>query len=178
MRKAVFLDRDGTLIDNGGYLATPDGVQFYEGVEKALLDWEKAEYLRIVITNQSGVARGFHTSRDVEAIHHRMSEILSRSNASIDAYYFCPHHPDFDKNSACRKPAPGMFHQAIEEWSIDPSLSWAVGDTPRDLLAPYSLGMKTALVRTGQGERIAPEILPPFTEIFEGFVSLTERLLL
>lgn len=177
MRPAVFLDRDGTLIDNQGYLDDPDGVVFFPGVAEALRAWEEAGFLRLVVTNQSGVARGWHSMEDVLAVHDRMTEMLAAEGASLDGFYFCPDHPDQEPPSERRKPAPGMFLEAISDHGVDPSRSFAVGDMPRDLNPAHGLGASCALVLTGRGARVPRDRLPHGTEVHSDFAAFTAAVL-
>lgn len=167
------MDRDGTLIENSGYLSDPDGVHFFPGVAEALLAWERAGYLRLVVTNQSGVARGWHTMEDVHAIHRRMAEELAVAGASLDGFYTCPDHPHQEPPSPNRKPRPGMYRQAIREHSVDPASSWAVGDMARDLIPAHGLGVSCALVLTGRGQEVPSDRLPAGTGVHADFAAFT-----
>ena len=151
--KAVFLDRDNTLIEDTGYLADPEGVRLLPGVELALKSLEQAGYYLVVVTNQSGIARGLLTEDALEAIHERMVESLARKGAHIDEIYYCPYHADgtvaqYAVDSDLRKPNPGMLLQAAEDLDVDLSASWMVGDSPRDIEAGQRAGCRTIRIRT------------------------------
>ncbi len=163
-RPAVFLDRDGTLIDELGYLADPDGVKLYPGAARAAKRLSDAGFLVILITNQSGVARGFFSEDDLAHVHQRLAEDLARDGARLDGIYYCPHHPEageapYRRACDCRKPLPGMVTNAAAEHGIDLSRSWMVGDAARDLLAGKAAGLSgLVLVRTGKGAATETEL--------------------
>lgn len=151
-RPAVFLDRDGTLIDGLGYLGDPDGVVPLPGVRRALEDLGEKGWLRIVVTNQSGVARGYFTEDAYHAVEERVAELLP----GIDASYACFHLPEGDVPPwnvvcSCRKPLPGMLRSAARLHDIDLAGSVLVGDDLRDLQAAVAAGVRPVLVRTGKG---------------------------
>ncbi len=152
--QAIFLDRDGTLNEDPGYLGDPDKVKLYPGVGSSLFRL-KAEFnfKLIVISNQSGVARGLITAGDVEKVNRKINELLEKDNVQIDAFYFCPHHPDFSspEESECRKPSPQMIYKAAKEHNIDLSKSYFVGDAVSDIECGMNAGLKTILVKTGRG---------------------------
>jgi len=146
--KAVFIDRDGTLIEDPGYLRDPAGVRLLPGVSEAIRSLRQAGYRVVVVTNQSGVARGFLTERTLEAIHTELRRQLAEHGAALDGLYYCPYHPDgrvegYAVESDLRKPAPGMLFQAARELDIDLSNSWMVGDSPVDIQAGRSAGCRT-----------------------------------
>ena len=154
MRPAVFLDRDGTLIEGEGYLGDPEGVRPIAGVRAALRTMAERGWLRIVVTNQSGVARGFFTPEDYAAV----TRAVDATVGPLDAYYACFHLPDgvvapWNVACECRKPSPGMIEQAAEEHGVDLSRSVLVGDDLRDLEAARAAGVEPILVRTGKGPR-------------------------
>lgn len=154
MVKAVFLDRDGTLNHDPGYLGNPEDVQLLEGVVEALsILKNELGFVLIVISNQSGIARGFISKENVDAVNNRIAEILSESGISIDKFYYCPHHPEFSSEveSRCRKPSPEMVLKAIDEFSIDISRSYFIGDSKVDIECGINAGVKTILVQTGYG---------------------------
>src|SRR4030042_6704839 len=114
---AVFLERDGTINIDPGYLGDPEKVELYEGVPQGLRELKKRGCFKIVvISNQSGISRGLIKEDDVIAVNKRINELLKLENTSIDAFYFCPYHPDFDspEKCECRKPSPRMIFQAVE----------------------------------------------------------------
>jgi len=149
--KAIFLDRDDTLIDDPGYINDPDQVILLDGVPEALTELKKMGYLLVIVSNQSGVARGIVTENVLAKIHKRLESLLAAQNVFLDKIYYCPYHPEgvvqkYRKESNLRKPNPGMLTQAAEELDIDLTQSWAVGDSLRDVTAGFAVGCKTILV--------------------------------
>jgi D-glycero-D-manno-heptose 1,7-bisphosphate phosphatase len=154
---AVFVDRDGTIIEDVGYLSDPGRIRFIEGAEETIRRLRGAGFKVICVSNQSGVARGFFTEQKVREIHERLQALLRAGGAELDAIYYCPHHPDFGndfyrKVCECRKPAIGMLKQAEAEHAIDMGKSFLVGDSPADILAGKEAGVKTILVKSGREE--------------------------
>ena len=150
-RPAVLLDRDGTILVEKDYLADPADAELIPGAGEALRRLQDAGYALVVVTNQSGIARGMYGEAEYRAVDARMRELLAAHGVAIDASYHCPHHPDFTGPCDCRKPAPGLFTRAIEELGLDPERSWLVGDRLRDIDAAAGLGARGILVRTGYG---------------------------
>jgi D-glycero-D-manno-heptose 1,7-bisphosphate phosphatase len=148
-RPAVFLDRDGTLIDDCGYLSDPAKVRLLPGAAEALIVLEQAGYLRIVVTNQSGIGRGLYPASAFQATQRELERQLAEAGASIDATYCCPHAPD--AGCPCRKPGTALHREAIAVHDVDIARSWCVGDQLRDLEPASELGCQALLVRTGQG---------------------------
>ncbi|OGU56572.1 MAG: hypothetical protein A2V66_14375 [Ignavibacteria bacterium RBG_13_36_8] len=147
---AVFLDRDGTINIDPGYLGDPEKVELYEGVPQGLRELKKRGCFKIVvISNQSGISRGLIKEDDVIAVNKRINELLKLENTSIDAFYFCPYHPDFDspEKCECRKPSPRMIFQAVEDLDIDLSKSYIIGDSVSDIECGLNAGIKTILVK-------------------------------
>ena len=157
MEKAFLLDRDGTINVDTDYLMSPEQVVLLDGVGEAIYRLRMAGYLAIVISNQSGVARGYGTEQDVIAVNNRINELLSEYNTKIDEFYYCPHHPEakvekYRKDCQCRKPKIGLFEQAIRDYRLDPSQCVAVGDRERDVKNVDKLGVvKSAVI--GKGEK-------------------------
>ncbi|HLG17363.1 MAG TPA: D-glycero-beta-D-manno-heptose 1,7-bisphosphate 7-phosphatase [Blastocatellia bacterium] len=167
MTRAVFIDRDGTLNEDVGYVSTPDDLVIYPWASEAVRKINEAGMKAVVITNQSGIARGLYSERTLVCIHERMIEELAREGARIDAVYYCPHHPDFGgsayrRDCECRKPKPGMLRAAAREHGIDLARSYVIGDKSCDINAAASAGARGVLVRTGYGrETIArPDLWP------------------
>ncbi|HSW01772.1 MAG TPA: HAD family hydrolase [Sedimentisphaerales bacterium] len=159
---AVFFDRDGTLINDPGYLNHPDQVQLLEGAAEALRELHGLGYKTVVASNQSGVARGIVTEQMLEKIHERLRELLAAKGATLDRIYYCPYHPDgvveqYRKDSDLRKPKPGMLLAAAREMEIDLAKSWMIGDAERDIEAGRSAGCRTILVSTARSEYGYPE---------------------
>jgi len=150
-QKAVFFDRDDTLISDSGYMQRPEQVNLLPGVPETLIQLKKMGYLLVVVTNQSGIARGFLTEDDLEKIHQEFKRQLAAEDAVIDGLYYCPYHPDgnvkdFSIESNLRKPNAGMFFQAEEDLDIDLTQSWMIGDSYRDIQAGKAAGCHTILV--------------------------------
>lgn len=157
-RAAVFLDRDGTLNEEVDFLTDPDELVLVPGAGAAVRALNDAGLAAVVVTNQSGIARGLLDEAGLARIHARLAELLAAQGARIDAWYFCPHHPDegappYRGPCECRKPAPGMLVRAARELGLDLRRSWVVGDSLRDLEAGAALGVPGVLVATGKGER-------------------------
>ncbi len=149
--KAVFLDRDDTLIVDPGYISDPDQVRLIDGVASALNQFRNMGYRLVVISNQSAVARGLITEKQLGHIHARLKELLGRQGAYLDGIYYCPHHPEgsvpeYRKDSDDRKPGPGMLLTSAQELDIDLSQSWMIGDSARDIHAGRAAGCRTILV--------------------------------
>lgn len=143
---AVFLDRDGTLIEDTGYIKDPSSVRLLPTVAEALRRFEAAGFLRIVITNQSGIARGLLDENDVRKVERRLVSLLAQSGASVNATYLCPH---FESGCLCRKPLPGLILTAAAEHAIDLSRSVMIGDRSIDIEAGHAAGIPAVLVTTG-----------------------------
>ena len=154
---ALFLDRDGVLIEEVDYLARPEQVRLIPGSAAAVRRVNDAGWKVVVVSNQSGVARGLFPESALSEIHRAISaQLLAEAGAMIDAFYYCPHHPTegigaYRIDCDCRKPKPGMLLRAAAELGIDTSKSWMVGDRLTDLRAGASAGCRTILVRTGYG---------------------------
>ncbi len=149
--KAVFLDRDDTLIEDPGYISDPDQVKLLDGIGKSLSKLRQMGYKLIVVSNQSAVARGIVSEKALGEIHERLEELLAHDGVKIDKIYYCPFHPDgsipkYRKESDWRKPKPGMLLAAAEELDIDLSDSWVVGNSQRDIHAGLTAGCKTILI--------------------------------
>jgi len=156
LRPAIFLDRDGVVIEGVHYLASPSQVRLIPGAAEAIASLNRAGWPVVIVTNQSGVARGLFDSEAVHAVHRHISNLLVEHHARIEEYYFCPHLetaevPEYRLDCECRKPKPGMLHQAAAELSLDLAKSWMIGDRESDLQAGAAAGARTILVRTGFG---------------------------
>ena len=165
MRGAVFLDRDGTLIEERGYLDRLDLLTVFPWTPDALRLLNRAGFATVVVTNQSAIGRGIVDEPFLASVHDALDAQLAMGNAKIDRYYFCPHHPEaaleaYRHACRCRKPGPGMIEQACRELNIDPKRSVMVGDRWLDVATGQAAGTQTVLVRTGHGaheEAHAPE---------------------
>ena len=145
MKKAIFLDRDGVINKDLGYVHSIDKFIFNNGVFKALRIFQEMRFLIIIITNQSGIARGYFSENDYEILTKDYLEILLENKIKITACYHCPHHPEFSEyplnNCDCRKPKSGLFIKAINDFNIDIKKSIAIGDNLRDLKPAHHLGI-------------------------------------
>jgi len=154
--KAVFLDRDGTINEEVGFIDDPEKLKLIPKAGEALKKLKDAGFLLVVVTNQSGIARGYITEEKLKEVHRRLRKLLSSYGVVLDGIYYCPHHPEglppYRENCPCRKPAPGMILKAKEELGINISSSFVVGDKPEDIELGKKLGMKTVLVLTGFGK--------------------------
>jgi D-glycero-D-manno-heptose 1,7-bisphosphate phosphatase len=153
---AVFLDRDGTLIEEVGYLDRPERVMLYPYSAEAIMAFNRAGLQVVMVTNQSGVARGFFTEAVVQEVHAHIARLLANRGARIDAYYYCPHHPDgkvaaYARVCDCRKPGRGLVDRAARELGVDPRRSFTIGDRWLDIALARTIGARGVLVRTGYG---------------------------
>jgi histidinol-phosphate phosphatase family protein len=141
-RPVAFLDRDGTVIDDAHYLADPAGVRLVDGAAAAIARARAAGMAVVIVTNQSGIARGRITPAQYEAVRARLDALLRAAGTCVDATYHCPHHPDVGGACDCRKPAPGLYRQAIAELELDATRTAFVGDRWSDLaVAPAFNGL-------------------------------------
>ncbi len=145
-RRAVFLDRDGTIIEDVGYLRNPDDARLLPGAAEAIKRLNEHGFLVIVATNQSGIARGIISRNDYQQTEQRVDALLQASGAHLDAHYFCPHLPELTGPCDCRKPGVLLYRQASEQFDIDLPGSWWVGDRVRDVLPAESFGGRGILV--------------------------------
>lgn len=148
MQKAIFFDRDGTLIKDVHYLSSQDQVEILPGIINFCLDLQKKGYLLFVVTNQSGVARGFFDEQFVQKIHLYLDSIFKKSGINFKKFYYCPHHKEakilkYKKECECRKPNPGMILKAAKEFDIDLSQSLMFGDKELDIKAGQAAGCKS-----------------------------------
>lgn len=184
-QKCIFLDRDGTLNKHIGFLRQPDQMQLEEHAAEAVKRINESEYLAIVISNQPVVARGECSFETLEAIHNRLYTLLGREGAYLDGLYYCPHHPhsgyagevkELKFDCSCRKPKTGMIEKAVEEYNIDLTNSWMIGDTTMDIQTGKNAGIKTALVLTGEAGKDAKyQVTSDIVE--EDLLKCVERIL-
>jgi D-glycero-D-manno-heptose 1,7-bisphosphate phosphatase len=163
-RSAVFLDRDGTLLEEAGYLDRLERLVFFPYAIDAVRLLNRAGFPVVVVTNQAGIARGIFKESFVAAAHQHISDRLAAAGARVDAFYYCPHHPEavveeFRQVCDCRKPQPGMLTRAAADLDLALDRSFVVGDRWHDLEAGQRVGARTLLVRTGYGrtEEAAPQ---------------------
>ena len=166
MTAAVFLDRDGTLIEEVGYLDRKERVDLYPWSIDAIRVLNRAGFRVVLVSNQSGVARGFFSEEIVSDVHRHIAGLLDAGGARIDAYYYCPHHPDgkvkdYAVACDCRKPARGMVDRAVRELAVDPARSVVVGDRWLDVELARAVGARGVLVRTGYGVTEEAKPRPP-----------------
>jgi D-glycero-D-manno-heptose 1,7-bisphosphate phosphatase len=176
-RPAVFLDRDGTIIHDAEYVRDPKDVELLPGAARAIARLNGQRLPVIVVTNQSGIARGLLTHDDYGVVHARLDAMLAAEGAHIDASYFCPHHPDFSGPCDCRKPATLLYRQAAAEHAIDLTRSTFVGDRWRDVAPALELGGRGILIA---GRSTPPEDLqraPSEVEVVSSLEDAVERLL-
>jgi D-glycero-D-manno-heptose 1,7-bisphosphate phosphatase len=165
MKKAVFLDRDGTLIQDRGYICDFSEVGFYPFAADAVRALNSAGYLVIVVSNQSAVARGICSEEQVVQLHRLLQAHFKKLGAEITAFYHCPFLADgqvaaYRRESPLRKPAPGMLLQAARDFDLDLGCSFIVGDKADDIEAGRRAGCRTLLVRTGQGRESEARLIP------------------
>lgn len=154
MKRAVFFDRDGVLNEEVGYLHKIEEFRWIEGARDAIKLCNDRDILVIVVTNQSGIARGLYTAHDVDVLHGFMQESLAEVDAHIDAFYYCPHHPDgiiegLNVECGCRKPKPGMILGACKSFDIDPTHAILFGDTVRDIEAAAAAKLRAGIFFSG-----------------------------
>jgi len=171
LNKALFLDRDGVLIEYVPYLSHPHQVKISPGAPEALKKWQEAGYLLIVITNQSGVRRGYFTMRDVEAVHKYLCQEYERFGVKFQDILICPHHPS--DHCKCRKPSPYLVLEAAQRHLIEVSQSFLMGDAASDLECAIRAGCQPVLILTGRGQSTAqmltnyPTQIPIFSKLME-----------
>lgn len=152
MNKAAFFDRDGTINVNTGHLYEPEKLVFVQGAPELIRSYNEHGYLVIVVTNQAGIAKGYYTEAQMHELHKVMNERLREEHgAHIDAFYFCPHHPDFTGECDCRKPKTGMLKRAIQEWNIDPTQSIMFGDKEHDVECARNMGIEGRFIQQELG---------------------------
>ncbi len=164
MKPCFFLDRDGVITEEVNFLSSPEELRLIPGSAEAVARLNRAGIPVVVVTNQSGVARGFFPEERVGEIHRELDRLLAREGAHVDRYYYCPHHPHQGKGKYkidCpnRKPRPGMLLSAAREMNLDLEKSFLVGDRLSDLQAGDAAGCKVVLVRTGYGSMVTVDDL-------------------
>lgn len=180
-KRAVFLDRDGTINVEVQYLSRVEDFRLIPGVPYALQRLRDAGFLLVVVTNQSGVGRGLYDEAALQAVHDKMHHELLSFGITIEACYFCPHHPehavgDYGIECSCRKPLPGMLQQAALDLDIDLSRSYMVGDKLSDIEAGLNAGCKSLMVKTGYGAAEALR-LPAGVRAYEDLQEAAEAIL-
>lgn len=173
LKAAVFLDRDGTINEQMGYINHSCRFQLLPGAAKAIKRLNDAGIPVVVISNQSGLARGYFPEELLVTVHEKMTRLLAEEGAHVDGIYYCPHHPEakeerFRATCNCRKPKPGLVLQAAEEMNLDPKRSYVVGDRWSDIKTAANCGARSILVRTGYG-RGDEQYIGPHQEIQPDF---------
>lgn len=180
MKRAVFLDRDGTINIEKEYIYLAHDFEFIPGVQEAVRLINQAGIMVIVVTNQSGVARGYYTEDDVENLHRHIALELENSGAHVDAWLYCPHHPSGRGSYAlpcdCRKPLPGMLKEAARRYDIDLENSTMIGDKLADIEAGLAAGCRTILVRTGYGA-YEEQYVGPQTVVCDDLLTAVKQML-
>jgi D-glycero-D-manno-heptose 1,7-bisphosphate phosphatase len=177
-RRAVFLDRDGTLIEEVPYLHDPELVRLAPDAPAALRELASAGFALVVVTNQAGVARGYYGEDAVERVHRRLHELLAAGGVALDGVWFCPHHPDgavadLARDCRCRKPGPGMLEAAAAELGVDLGASYLVGNNRGDVGAARAAGATPLFVTTGQAAgRPPPEGVLSFGSLTEAAAAI------
>lgn len=146
LRRAVFLDRDGTLVEDPGYLHDPAAVRLLPGVARGLADLDAAGLALVLVSNQSGIARGLFRPEAFTAVNRRLAELLGAGGPRFAGIYHCPHHPDFGGPCDCRKPAVRLFRQAAADLGLDLARSWFVGNRASDVEPAATLGGRGILI--------------------------------
>lgn len=154
MNKAIFIDKDGTLIEDIPYNVDPARIRFADGATDGLRKLKDRGYLLIMVSNQSGIAHGYFAEDALQKLKDELQRILTVSGIPFDAFFFCPHHPDgkvkaYSRICECRKPKPGMLLNAAQRFDIDPAASWMIGDILNDVEAGNQAGCKTILIDNG-----------------------------
>lgn len=160
MKPYVFLDRDGTVIVERNYLASVDGLELLPGALEGLRELQQAGYGLVIITNQSGIGRGFLTPGTLAAIHTELNRQLAEGGITLDAIYFCPHTPA--DQCDCRKPKPKLVLEAARDLDIDLARSFMIGDKPADIDLANNAGLRAILVRTGYGREYESSVAADF----------------
>jgi D-glycero-D-manno-heptose 1,7-bisphosphate phosphatase len=178
LKKAVFVDRDGTLNVEKNYLYRVEDFEFIPGVLEAIRRLRDSGFLVIVVTNQSGVARGYFTLAEVDALHRHIQNELKKSGTCIDGFYVCPHHPtegvgEYRRECDCRKGEPGLLLRAAAEHHIDLLGSYMIGDKVADVEAGERAGCKPLLVMTGYGGAEVQKLAGKQVRCFTDFVAAT-----
>ncbi len=163
IRPAVFLDRDGVVVEEVGHINRIEQLRLIPGSAEAIRQFNGARVPVVVVTNQSVVARGGCTEAEVQAIHDVLHALVQEQDSRIDGIYYCPHHPAGEVEAyrvacACRKPNPGLFQKAAQEFGIDITRSIIIGDKLSDLEAGWAIGCRTVLVLTGYGRQTAAQL--------------------
>ncbi len=159
LKRAIFLDRDGTINKEVDHLSNPEEFELLAGAAETIAYWNSHGWVVVLVTNQAGIGRGMYTARELDAIHAKMNACLAERGARLDAIYFCPHHPD--DQCECRKPKTLLFERAAKDLGIDLRRSYLIGDKRSDIIPAFQLGAKAILVKTGYGEKESHQLGDP-----------------
>jgi len=156
MRPAIFFDRDGTLNQEVGYAGRPEDFHIFPFAAEAVRRARAAGFAAVVVTNQAGVARGYYQESAIAVLHALLRDHLTAAGTALDGIYYCPHHPNgtvapYAGVCVCRKPGPGMLHQAAADLALDLARSWVIGDRDVDVDLAHAVGARAVLIRTGYG---------------------------
>ena len=146
MNRCIFLDRDGTIIKDVPYVHKAEHLEFLPGALEELAKLQQAGFHLIVITNQAGIARGYYKREHMDVFHNELERRAKQSGVTFEAFYHCPHHPDFTGVCLCRKPLPGMLHQAHKDFGMDLKQSIVIGNNESDIIAGKAVGATTFLI--------------------------------
>lgn len=174
MARLVLIDRDGTINVEKHYLSSPDQLELFPQSAEAIKLLRNAGFKVVIVTNQSGIGRGYFNLDKLSEIHNRLENLLKENNTEIDAIYFCPHLPE--DNCKCRKPLPGMAIQAAKDFNANLSESFVIGDNIADIELGKNINATTILVRTGYGQKIASEVSPDYVveNLYEAALLIRE----
>ena len=165
-KPALFLDRDGVINIEKNYLHKVEEFEFIDGIFELCKKYQDLGYLIIVVTNQSGIARGYYSEEDFSLLTRWMTDVFDRENIHITAVYHCPHHPDISGTCSCRKPEPGMLLEAAQKYNIDLENSLLVGDSERDIIAAHRAGVnETYLFTATTAKSEATKIIKSLSEL-------------
>ncbi|MGE3724682.1 MAG: D-glycero-beta-D-manno-heptose 1,7-bisphosphate 7-phosphatase [Candidatus Sericytochromatia bacterium] len=184
-KPAVFLDRDGTINQEVGYIRDLDNLTLIPGAAEAIRQLNQMGIPVVVVTNQSGVARGYYPESWMEQLHGRLKTLLAAEGAQLDGVYYCPHLPDgevpeYSFDCDCRKPEPGMLEQAAKDLNLDLSHSFMIGDKATDIDVGLRVGCKTILLRSGYGEQVLKgeyQHIPQSDYVFDSLIESYEQIL-
>lgn len=177
LRRAVFLDRDGTLNKDVGYVHRKEDWQWLPGVAEALKRLRAVGYVLVVVSNQSGIARGMYDREALRLLEEWVNAELSAKNAAIDAWYYCPHLPEITGHCECRKPEPGLLLQAARDLELDLANSWMIGDRVRDVQAGIAAGCQSILLHPEGSDNSDDDDVPDGVAVVPHLPAATVRIL-
>ena len=177
LRRAVFLDRDGTLNKDVGYVHRKEDWQWLPGVAEALKRLRAVGYVLVVVSNQSGIARGMYDREALRLLEECVNAELSAKNAAIDAWYYCPHLPEITGHCECRKPEPGLLLQAARDLELDLANSWMIGDRVRDVQAGIAAGCQSILLHPEGSDNSDDDDVPDGVAVVPHLPAATVRIL-